>query len=505
LLDITNINNYIFTVNIKKGNYTKNTNASIIFNYTDEKNYKKIDIVNKNLVISQVKNGKELPLRSFNSTNVLLDTIYNKFSVIFRFPKITLKYNEKTLMWLTDTTFLKESKVGFGSKNGDLYFDNIENSTDLKPLFQETFFYIDVYRMKEGTKTLKWKFHEGDWNWNRNKGIMSIEAIAGKKGFALVTVGKEYWKDYWFTTATRIKEEAGICFYVQDDKNYYLFKAVFDEHANGKLQLAKIENNKESILCEKNYRINKGEWYKLAVKTSSGEISAFLDDKNLINYTDNTFQDGAIGLWCNSTKDTTLFDDIHVKPSSSILNNTVHFESNYEFEMREKAGLDFCDWENSVNIFTQRNINGINQYVGIEKKLFEEARMMNKRILSGYIKILVDHKDILPKDIAGNIIFEIWENGKIISYKFIIAHDKIAVAKDNKILKERNIRINRKAYVIEYKNHTWLIKSEEKIIFEYSENSYPQKIKVGISYSGIGSGHIAFNNVNLYADRYINE
>jgi len=276
-----------------------------------------------------------------------------------------------------------------------------------------------------------------------------------------------------------------------------MYKMITNFNNTGNLQLLKIENSKSLLLCDRKCLLKRGEWYKMGVNIKNDSISLLLDNNNVLNYIDNTYVDGKIGFWCNSSKYKSLFDDIVISPIK--ITNHISNKLKYEFEIREKAGLDFCDWKNSGNVFKRKNYDGWSDQIVVEKPLFSEVSIWNKKLFSGKVKIKVNYRAI-PKDIDANIIFKAMNNARIDEYKFTTSEDRVLITKNNNTLFRKKIIFDRNQCSVEYKDHEWFFKSKDMVLFRYQEKNDHLLIQIGLSYNGIGMGDISINGISISSD-----
>ena len=495
IINIPNIKRGAFSCFMKTNKNELNPNALILFNFIDPNNYHCIDINNSSVVFSTVSNGKSTTISKFESNTIFVDTIFHEYTLTIDTACITLKIGGKTIAEIMNKD-LNMGNIGFGSRKGNIYFDNLEYVSDLTPRYHEDFFWVFTNDLKMGRNSLPWQFHSGNWVSERTSTIMSLEGNADFKHDALITTGKEYWKNYSYTAAVKTNGEAGICFYVQDKNNYYMNKIVADSMGDGKLQLLKIKNNEPKILKEDNIAIKRGEWYKLSVNIYNNRITSSLNDKKVIECNDDSFKDGGIGCWCNSLVKRSAFDDIDVKPSLEVVNDDLpnKFDHEYLFEMREKAGIDFCDWENSANIF-----ENIDDFALIKKDLFKESYMINRYIFSGSFNIAVENSKV-SNDIYCNIMMLVNKNDT--EYRIELKNNKVILLKNNEIIKERAIKLKRLNYNLTYTKDSLIVCEDGKTIIEYPMILGNSDVKLGISYSGIGKGNLYLKKVRIMAQSF---
>jgi hypothetical protein len=494
-INITNGKEYFFSCNARECIKNENTDIQILFNYLNNHNYYKAEFTKNTLSVTVNKNGLKRRIGYFKGDEDLIDTCFNQYSIIYNNSNIVFKFHGKTLISLSDSS-LRGGKIAFGSKSRNIYFDDLENLMDLTPLFQEHYFMT----WKEGEGPLRLQPYSGKWTFGQF-GIMSLEAMNYNSSEAFSYLGKEFWRNYRFAAAVKTGNEAGLCFYVQDAHNYFVYKMICGNNNTGKLQLLKVEKAQSRILCERPWPLKSGEWHRLEVKLNNDSIRLFFDNKNVLSYKDCTFTDGKIGFWCNSPNLKSLFDDIVVSPT--IIAPHVPAILNYEFEIRQKAGVDLCDWENSGNIFRRKNYSGWNDQIVIEKELFKESAMWNKKSFSGNVGIKVHHIAI-PRDVDANIMFRAINRGKTDEYKFIAGSDGIRLIKNNNIVLEKKLNFDKSLLIVKYTGDKWIFKSKDQVIFEYPDKFNYTSMKLGLGYSGAGIGDISIGNVSISYETFVN-
>jgi hypothetical protein len=502
IINVPDISKGAFSCLIRKDSKLKNSCTSILFNFIDSTNYYSLDINENSAKISMLKDGKASILTQFKSENNLIDTIFHLYTIILDNPLITIKKDGKSIMELINSP-LVNGKIGFGSPKGGVYFDDLTYTSDIAPIYSENFFdQLTTDELKKGVRGPKWIFHRGVWTPNVRMSMCSLEANAGKNQDALVTTGQEYWRNYSYTAAIKIEDEAGLCFCVQDKENYYVSKIIAGKESIGKMQVVKICSNKMEILKERNVAITKGEWYKVSVRIYNDSISSFLNDSKIIECNDRLFQYGGIGFWCKGSEKVSILRDIIVQPSSNKIADEKPngLNQEYSFNLRLKAGIEFCDWENSINIF-QELPDGMN--IRIRKKILEGISMVNRKLFTGDFNVQVHHFEKISNDVDGNVLLFVDNNGKEIIYKIIFGYNKLTISKGNDILKELEIIIDRSYYSVSYERNTLLVKADNKILLNYPVTLDNQSTRIGIGYSGIGEGDIFLGGVKLTAEKIL--
>jgi hypothetical protein len=124
-----------------------------------------------------------------------------------------------------------------------------------------------------------------------------------------------------------LKEEAGIAFRIQDEKNYYVIRA---NPGSKTFSYSKIYNGKPAgAPISVPAPVEKGKWHTIAVQCKASTINVFFDDKQIIpTMTDYTFKSGGVGLW--TLGDTVAyFTDIkldykhHIVVAQQLVNDTM--------------------------------------------------------------------------------------------------------------------------------------------------------------------------------------
>ena len=412
-----NNGNFVFEFDAKHGDLRKDHNIAILFNYLNKKNLHRVILRDHSAELQQVVNGKPETLAIVNRQNQIPDSLFVKYSLVCIFPEISVKINDIPIL-RSDLNHPINGKIGLLSAKGDMYIRNISNTSEVRPLYTENFFHIGVEKLIRDDAKIRWEIKNGDWSWVQNKVIMSLEGKGTLNDPGSVIFGRNYWQNYSVETAIRLNSKgAGVFFYYQDGDNYYLLKVLSDEK---KLALLSVKDKKENLIQETNYPFSQNEWYKIRIIRFEENITVNVDDKTLMEVNDRLFHDGKAGLWSSGSDQANLFDDISVvafEPDKKE-RYTNHIRE-YNFEMREHAGLDFCDWEKSATAFSGRNVNDRSHYLVFEKDILERKTIKNKKIFYGNTKVEWNISGI-PRDIDVVAQFCSWSNGLSQTYDFVI-------------------------------------------------------------------------------------
>jgi hypothetical protein len=120
------------------------------------------------------------------------------------------------------------------------------------------------------------------------------------------------------TVTTRFKpvsgssdRAAGIIFRIQDKDNYYILRAnALEDNVN----IYKYVGGWRSAIQESSAKVPSGTWQELRVEVRGNRIRGFLNGKQVVEATDDTFKAGKIGLWTKADS-VTCFVNVQVNPA----------------------------------------------------------------------------------------------------------------------------------------------------------------------------------------------
>lgn len=118
------------------------------------------------------------------------------------------------------------------------------------------------------------------------------------------------------TVSTRFKpvsgdsdRAAGIIFRVQDKDNYYIIRAnALEDNVN----IYKYVGGSRGFIQEGSAKVPSGIWQELRVEATGNHIRGFLNGKQVVEATDDTFKAGKAGLWTKSDS-ITCFDNFEIR------------------------------------------------------------------------------------------------------------------------------------------------------------------------------------------------
>jgi hypothetical protein len=103
-------------------------------------------------------------------------------------------------------------------------------------------------------------------------------------------------------------QAAGIIFRVQDKDNYYIFRANALEN---NVMFFRYAGGRRSILKRGAAPVASGQWHVIRVETAGSRFRGYLNDRLVLETTDDTYQAGMVGLWTKADS-VTCFDNARV-------------------------------------------------------------------------------------------------------------------------------------------------------------------------------------------------
>ncbi len=451
-------NRYCFGFNYKIGENYSDNSICFAYNYVDKSNFSIIKLIDSSLIVQSVTDDAIQTLKTIQLNRLILNTNYNKFSIIKTNKTLIIKINNRTIGNIKDYNS-DYNVIGFGSDKGNVYFDDVEYNTDLIPV---------------GFRTWEWEKRKGDWDRKRTMQFLK----SSKNDYALLSTGKEYWSNYSLTAAVIASANTGICFNVQDSSNFYLYKIGQDENNATFLSLIKVMDGKSIELNTCYLDLLIGEWYKFEVSKCNDSIIALIDDSKIMECVDSTYNYGFIGLWSSDTISYSIFDDVKVVSNNAKI-DTSNSIIKYTFVSLQNASYNFCDWINSSKYFKKCS----NNRTFFKKNLFEETMLINKKLFSGKIKFELNQEPV-PRDVDIN--FYLWGTNNI-KYLVVVKKNMIFLFKDDVLVKKQKITSDRDCLIFEYtENNKFKISNENNELFLFKEMDLLDSYQVGLSYSGIG-------------------
>ena len=143
--------------------------------------------------------------------------------------------------------------------------------------------------------------------------LPNVLCQTGKADYPALSLSDKVYTDV--TVATKFKpisgktdRAAGIIFRIQDKDNYYILRVnALEDNVN----IYKYVGGWRKAIQEASAKVPSGVWQELRVEVSGNHIRGFLNGKQVVEATDNTFKAGKIGLWTKEDS-VTCFDNASI-------------------------------------------------------------------------------------------------------------------------------------------------------------------------------------------------
>jgi hypothetical protein len=274
----------------------------------------------------------------------------------------------------------------------------------------------------------EWIPINGDWHMTRNLESSWAYGVCGD-GESRSIAGESWWSNYSFQCAVKTVKRAGvgICFYYQDDDNYYLFRMAGKNSGKDyaeKKQLIKVIDGQEYLLREDLGVCLDNQWYVLKAQIYDNDIKTYIDNNLAFEVYDSSLGAGKIGLYVDPNENTSIDDQgIKILPNES--------QEIYKINLAPQIGM------NGIGVaFGCRNKNNylLVKWNGqtVNKKDANKIQLI--RIINGEKKIL---SEVIanPLKIGMNYNFEVRkkddEIGCFINGKYIFKITGIDYVKEN--------------------------------------------------------------------------
>lgn len=194
----------------------------------------------------------------------------------------------------------------------------------------------------------KWTELGGAWNVVTESNGVNSFTVNTEGGAAKAVSGEADWRNY--TCTARIgpwaKETAGICFYYQDEQNYYAFR--WQKTPRPERSLVKVVDGKETVLRRDVPPEGGAGRYEVCVAVEDGHILLSVDGAPVFEDWDTDLDGGKIGL-CASGTPSAMFGDIVVRfPSERSAMPTITESFSRETTMSDWASVK-SDWDDPRN------------------------------------------------------------------------------------------------------------------------------------------------------------
>jgi len=192
----------------------------------------------------------------------------------------------------------------------------------------------------------RWAELGGDWKIVGESGGGNSFAVDTGSGSAKALSGEPGWRNYTYSARVGPWTEgtAGICFYYQDEQNYYA--VTWRKGRSPERALIKVVDGKETVLRRDTPPEGGSGRYRLRVTLDDGHIAVSTDGKRLFEDWDADLDCGRIGLYASKTP-SALFGDVELqraREKSAV--PTMHEAFSRETTMSDWAGVK-SDWEDA--------------------------------------------------------------------------------------------------------------------------------------------------------------
>ena len=108
-----------------------------------------------------------------------------------------------------------------------------------------------------------------------------------------------------------VDEAGGLVLRYLDENNYYILRAnALEDNCN----LYRVTNGRRQQFAGENVTVTPRQWHELKIVAIGDQFTCFLDGKQVIQATDETFKEaGRVGMWTKADS-VTYFDDFTVTP-----------------------------------------------------------------------------------------------------------------------------------------------------------------------------------------------
>lgn len=111
------------------------------------------------------------------------------------------------------------------------------------------------------------------------------------------------------TMSGKIDQVAGIVLRATDTGNYYLARASAKDNT---VTLARFVGGTGTDMTSASVKVPSGAWQTLRFKIDRDQLTVFLNDRQVLNWTDNRHtREGRVGLWTRADS-VTMFDDLSI-------------------------------------------------------------------------------------------------------------------------------------------------------------------------------------------------
>ena len=237
------------------------------------------------------------------SNNLLLIIIKEPRSLINKPSDNRKSTMKKTLTTLTSTSLFLFSLIACNA-------ETVTNTT--KEIISDYKNKIPTIKLRDdfSSKNPAWKVFEGNWQFKNSEVVQnSVDdyfpvILRINQQFSNLDISVNFTP-----VSGRVDASGGIIFRAKDQNNYYIVRA---NALEDNFRLYTFINGSRSQIASATVTppsINKA--HQIRVITKGNHIQAYLNNELKIDYHDNTFSNGYVGLWTKADS-VTIFDDLKV-------------------------------------------------------------------------------------------------------------------------------------------------------------------------------------------------
>jgi len=209
----------------------------------------------------------------------------------------------------------RHGRLGSRSTHAGIAIGDISYQVVATPQMSDDF-------MREGDEVGSWEPVAGTWENAGPKGPKPTPEHSANPfsyrcsapgQYGLAVAGYWFWDSYEVKAATRPMDDGavGLCVYYQDAENYFLFRWVGIGNGQGRKQLLRVRDGQGVPIAQAEGGYDIGQWYVLAVRVFDGHIQALIDGKLVLTAHDDSFGEGAVGLYVAGCQEA-YFDDVRI-------------------------------------------------------------------------------------------------------------------------------------------------------------------------------------------------
>lgn len=290
--------------------------ARIVFCYDNDANHLFLQVAESGLMLGEMRNAHMEPLATRSRWPDALRPGVHEIIIKRRAWSISVLCNQRTVLRAYEE-FAPGEQIGFAARGVQV------RDLHTQPI-GEMVFHDRFQRLPDEADP--WEAVSGTWELRLpDARLQAADPVRAANPFSYVATGSEaltltgpsFWDGYHYSTATKPVGDGavGLAFYVQDEKNHYLFRvgAVTGEGGGARAELVRVVDGEPTILTHSPHRLRSEHWAELAVRAHDGRLEGLVDGEVVCRVRDDTFGEGRIGLYMQGCE-RAHFDDVALEP-----------------------------------------------------------------------------------------------------------------------------------------------------------------------------------------------